>query len=141
MSRRLTLTGIATAIALSASAALAHDEVALAEAPPPAPYAQVSELVSLPEFIPGLGTLYVDPNTLPAGPFLGYDRDGRLAATIYMTPMADLRNGASFDELAVGAHHVASVDVYYNAGHPGVEEPHAHVVLYHADDARARLGE
>ena len=23
------------------------------------------------------------------------------------------------------------VDVYYNAGHPGVEEPHAHIVLWH----------
>lgn len=141
MTRRLTVTGIGTALVLLATAAAAHDEGPLAEAPPPAPYAQVSELVSLPAFIPGLGTLYVDPETLPAGPFLGYDRDGRLAATLYMTPIEALENGTSFDDLAVGAHQVAAVDIYYNAGHPGVDEPHAHVVLYHAEDAKARLSE
>jgi hypothetical protein len=25
-------------------------------------------------------------------------------------------------------------EVHYNAGHPGVEEPHAHVVLWHVSD-------
>ena len=34
-------------------------------APPGAPYRKVSELVKLPEYLPGLGTLYVDPTTLP----------------------------------------------------------------------------
>lgn len=29
---------------------------------------QVSTLVELPDFIPDMGTLYVDPATLPAGP-------------------------------------------------------------------------
>ena len=42
-------------------------------APPPAPFRKVSELVKLPDFLPGMGTLYVDPKTLPAGPFLAYD--------------------------------------------------------------------
>ncbi len=112
-----------------------------AEAPPPAPYKKVSKLVELPEFIPGLGITYVDPETLPAGPFLGYDRDGQLAATIYMTPLADLQNGQSFDELAVGDDNVESVDIYYNAGHPGVDEPHAHVILYHDEGARERLAQ
>jgi hypothetical protein len=42
-------------------------------APPGGPYKKVSELVKLPDFIPGLGTLYVNPGTLPAGPFLAYD--------------------------------------------------------------------
>ena len=51
----------------------------------------MSDLVALPEFIPGLGTLYVQPATLPAGPFLAYDRDGRLVSTIYMIPLADIR--------------------------------------------------
>ena len=32
-------------------------------------------------------------------------------------------------------------DIYYNAGHPGVEKPHVHVVLYHDSDAKARLAE
>ena len=39
-----------------------------------------------PDFLPGMGTLYVDPKTLPAGPFLGYDwangyRAGVVSAT------------------------------------------------------------
>lgn len=126
---------------LTATTALAHDEGALRQAPPPAPYAQVSDLVPLPDFIPGLGTLYVDPATLPAGPFLGYDRNGRISATIYMTPIADLQNGVAFDDLHPGLHNVTSVDIYYNAGHPGVEAPHAHVVLFHDGDAKQRLAQ
>ncbi len=128
--------GIALMLAVPA---LAHDESALNEAPPPAPYSKVSDLVALPDFLPGLGTLFVDPATLPAGPFLGYDRDGKLAATIYMTPIEDLPNGTAFDDLSVGAHDVSSVDIYYNAGHPGVDKPHAHVVLFHGEDAKSKL--
>jgi hypothetical protein len=131
----------ATALALSGLAfpTFADDLAALTQAPPPAPYAKVSDLVALPDFLPGLGTLYVDPATLPAGPFLGYDHDGKLAATIYMTPIKALETGTAFNDLAVGDHNVSSVDIYYNAGHPGVEEPHAHIVLFHGDDAKARL--
>ena len=131
----------AAAVTLGASAALAHEEAALRQAPPGEPYQQVSELVALPDFIPGLGTLHVDPATLPAGPFLAYDREGQLSATVYMTPIEDLQNGTSYDALGVGTHTVSSVDIYYNAGHPGVEKPHAHVVLFHDEDAKARLAE
>lgn len=129
------------AVTLGACAAFAHDESALNEAPPGEPYQQVSELVPLPEFIPGLGTLYVDPATLPAGPFLGYDRDGKLSATIYMTPLDALEGGSAYDDLGVGLHQVHAVDIYYNAGHPGVDKPHAHVVLFHDEGAKARLAE
>ncbi|MRX50006.1 hypothetical protein GI374_05980 [Paracoccus sp. S-4012] len=136
---------LAAAVAVSCAAAFAVPAAAqdadLSKAPPPAPYAAVSSLVELPDFLPGLGTLYVDPETLPAGPFLGYDHDGKLSATIYMVPIADLEAGTAFDDLAVGAPEVTSVDIYYNAGHPGVEEPHAHVVLLHDADAKARLAE
>ena len=59
-------------------------------APPPAPFRKVSELVKLPDFLPGMGTLYVDPKTLPEGPFLAYDQTGRLVSTIYMVPLAPL---------------------------------------------------
>ena len=59
------------------------------KAPPPAPYKKVSELVKLPDFLPGIGTLYVDPKTLPAGPFLAYDHAGKLVSTIYMIPIKD----------------------------------------------------
>lgn len=131
----------AAASLLMAAPVLAHDEEALKSAPPGEPYVKVSDALPLPEFIPGLGTLFVDPETLPAGPFLAYDHDGKLSATVYMTPLEDLQNGTAYDELGTGSHTVSSVDVYYNAGHPGVDKPHAHVVLYHDDDAKGRLAE
>lgn len=123
---------------LAAGPALAQDNMT---APPAAPFAQVSTLVPLPDFLPGLGTLYVDPATLPAGPFLGYDHDGKLSATIYMVPIEDLTAGTTFDGLALGSETVTGVDIYYNAGHPGVEKPHAHVVLYHDAGAPDRLAQ
>ncbi|GIK97883.1 MAG: hypothetical protein BroJett029_20920 [Alphaproteobacteria bacterium] len=138
MFSKLTTATFGVALMLAAPA-LAHDLGTVDTAPPSAPFAKVSELVPLPDFLPGLGTLFVDPASLPAGPFLGYDRDGKLAATIYMTPIEDLQNATSYDGLAVGAHDVSSVDIYYNAGHPGVDKPHAHVVLFHGADAKARL--
>lgn len=129
---------IATAMCLAAAPALAQENLA---APPAAPFAKVSDLVPLPDFLPGLGTLYVDPASLPAGPFLGYDRDGALAATIYMIPVADLNPDKSFSDLPLGAASVTSVDVYYNAGHAGVEAPHEHIVLWHDAGARARVAQ
>ena len=125
----------------STTLAAAHDEEALRQSPPGEPYVQVSDVLPLPEFIPGLGTLFVDPSSLPAGPFLAYDHDGKLSATIYMTPLDDLRNGTAYDGLGIGSHEVSSVDIYYNAGHPGVEKPHAHVVLFHDTDAKGRLAQ
>lgn len=120
----------------SSVSAIAADEVA--KAPPAAPYQQVSKLVKLPDFLPGMGQLFVDPATLPAGPFLAYDHDGKLVSTVYMLPTKDLNPDKSFDNLAAPGGNVDHVDVYYNAGHPGVEEPHVHVVLWHvvaADEA------
>ena len=52
---------IVLAGSLAATTGLAQEQAVLASAPPPAPYAQVSQLVELPDFIPGLGTLFVDP--------------------------------------------------------------------------------
>jgi hypothetical protein len=129
------------AVALTAALAmpaLAADQVE--KAPPSGAYKKVSDLVKLPEFLPGLGQLYVDSKTLPAGPFLAYDRDGRLVSTVYMLPIEDLSNkDKRFDDLAAPGGKVDHVDVYFNAGHPGVEKPHAHVVLWHvpkADETR-----
>ena len=125
----------------SATLASAHDEEALLQSPPGEPYVQVRDVLPLPEFIPGLGTLFVIPETLPAGPFLAYDHDGKLSATIYMTPLEDLQGGTAYDGLGIGSHEVSSVDVYYNAGHPGVEKPHAHIVLFHDAEAKGRLAQ
>jgi hypothetical protein len=125
------------AIALTAALAmpaLAADQVE--KAPPSGAYKKVSDLVKIPDFLPGLGQLYVDPKTLPAGPFLAYDRDGRLVSTVYMLPIEDLSNkDKRFDDLAAPGGKVDHVDVYFNAGHPGVEKPHAHVVLWHVPKA------
>jgi hypothetical protein len=103
---------------------------------PPTGYQKVSSLVKLPDFLPGLGTLYVQPATLPAGPFLAYDRDGRLVSTIYMIPLKDIQAQKKFEDLAIGPDQdVKAVEMYYNAGHPGVAEPHYHVVLWHVSKA------
>ena len=134
----------AIALALLAAGslpALAHDiPDDIAKAPPADDYKAVSSLVKLPDFLPGLGQLFVDPATLPAGPFLAYDRDGKLVSTIYMLPIKQLSDpDKPFDNLAAPGGNVDHVDVYFNAGHPGVEEPHAHVVLWHVsaeDEAR-----
>ena len=102
-------------------------------------YRKASELVPLPDFIPGLGTLYVQPSTLPAGPYLAYDKTGKLVSTIYMIPIADFQAQKKFDELPVGDPTVKSVDIYYNAGHPGLPQPHYHIVLWHVDEDEAVL--
>jgi len=104
---------------------------------PPANYKKVSTLVSLPDFIPGLGTLYVDPATLPAGPFLAYDKQGKLVSSVYMIPVKDITAHKAFNDLAVAKEKVDHVDMYYNAGHPGVAEPHYHVVLWYVSPQQA----
>ena len=110
-----------------------------ATGPPPAGYVQVSKLVDLPDFVPGLGALYVQPQTLPAGPFLAYDRDNRLVSTIYMIPVADIAARKRFEDLAATGRPVQDVDLYFNPGHPGVAVPHYHLVLWHVPKATAKL--
>src|SRR5215211_449278 len=135
MFARLSAALLLGSLALPAQAA---DQVE--KAPPAGAYKKVSELAKLPDFLPGLGQLFVDPKTLPAGPFLAYDREGRLVSTVYMLPIEDLSNkDKRFDDLSAPGGTVDHVDVYFNAGHPGVEKPHAHVILWHvpkADETR-----
>jgi len=133
---------LAAAVLLGGTvAAAAHEPAdAVAKSPPAAPYQQVSKLVPLPDFIPGLGQLFVDPATLPAGPFLAYDHDGALVSTIYMVPMSDLTPDKVTDDLPVPGTAVDHVDIRYNAGHPGVETPHVHIVMWHvSEDDEARV--
>jgi hypothetical protein len=80
--------------------------------------------------------LYVRPETLPAGPFLAYDRRGRRVSTIYMIPVEDIQNQKNFN-LAGFAGRNDHVDLYYNSGHPGVEMPHYHMVIWHVNKAGA----
>jgi hypothetical protein len=102
--------------------------------PPPRGFKRVSDLVKIPRFLPGLGVLYVRPETLPAGPFLAYDRRGRRVSTIYMIPVEDIGNRKKFD-LAGFAGRNDHVSMYFNEGHPGVEVPHYHVVIWHVNKA------
>ncbi len=135
--KRLALTILTGA--LGAGLLLASPEPALAQrkAPPPEPYKKVSSLVALPDFVPGLGTLYVNPATLPAGPFLAYDHHGNLVSSIYMIPLSDMNAHKDFASLGVAHERVDHVDVMFNAGHPGVQEPHYHVIVWYVSPARA----
>ena len=127
---------VAATVALLAGPAVAASS-SFAKEPPGGSYKQVSKLVKLPEFIPGIGKLYVDPDTLPAGPFLAYDKQGDLVSTIYMVPMKALDGHKKLDDLAASSQPVDHVDFYYNPGHPGVEEPHYHIVLWHVSEKAA----
>lgn len=111
----------------------------LEHAPPPAPYKKVSTLVPLPNFLPGIGTLYVNPKTLPEGPYLAYDRQGRPVSTIYMIPLAALDRHKAIVDLPAPGGPVDHVSLYFNAGHPGVPEPHYHIVLWHVPKAQEKL--
>lgn len=99
--------------------------------PPGLPYAKVSALAKLPDFLPEIGTLYVDPHTIPGGPWLAYDHNERLVSTIYMISLDDMDVHKKFFDLSPPDDKVDHVSLYYNAGHPGVSEPHYHVVLWH----------
>jgi len=107
------------------------------KAPPGGDYRKVSELVRFPDFYPGLGTLYVQPKTLPVGPFRSYDRNGSLVSTIYMIPINDLDAHTEFEDLQASSLPVNHVDIYYNSGHPGVDLPHYHIILWHVSSEQA----
>ena len=99
----------------------------------------VSDLVNFPKFFPGLGIIYVKPDTLPLGPFLCFDRRDRLVATVYMVPIKDIDDHKTLEAPGFAAGPVDHVSFYFNAGHPGVDVPHYHVVLWHVsrkDEAR-----
>jgi hypothetical protein len=133
------LAGLSFATVIGAAMLFAVPEPAAAQqqAPPGGAYQPVSKLVALPDFLPGLGTLYVDPATLPAGPFLAYDHDRHLVSSLYMIPLKDMNARKSFDNLQVARERVDHVDVVFNAGHPGVAEPHYHIVLWYVSPERA----
>jgi hypothetical protein len=93
-------------------------------------YQRVSDLVNFPKFFPSLGILFVKPDTLPLGPFLCFDRKDRLMATVYMVSMKDIDDHKAFEAPAfAGA--TDHVNIYFNPGHPGVDVPHYHFVIWH----------
>lgn len=131
-----TLAVLMGAILLSATPRVA---TAQTKAPPGAPYKEVCKLVQLPCFLPTIGTLYVDPSTLPAGPWLAYDRQGNLVSTIYMVPIKDMDDHKNIDALKTATgERVDHVDVLFNPGHPGVSVPHYHIVLWYISPEKAK---
>ena len=133
MRRAIAAFGILMLMALPAAAQNVQ------KAPPGGAYKKVSSLVKLPDFLPGLGELYVNPKTLPAGPFLAYDHKGKLVSTIYMIPVKDIQDQKKFADLPSPGGKVDHVSMYFNAGHPGVPEPHYHIVLWHVSKAQESL--
>jgi hypothetical protein len=93
-------------------------------------YKRLSELVNFPKFFPSLGILFVKPETLPLGPFLCFDRKDRLMATVYMVGMKDIDDHKPLEAPGF-AGRVDHVNLYFNPGHPGVDVPHYHVVIWH----------
>ena len=135
--QRFALTMIAGMLGVGLLVAAPDRATAQRSEPPGGSYKMVSSLVPLPDFVPGLGTLYVDPATLPAGPFLAYDHQGTLVSSIYMIPLKDMNAQKPFNRLKVAQERVDHVDIVFNAGHPGVAEPHYHVVLWYVSPQRA----
>ena len=97
----------------------------------PANFKKVSTLVRLPDWLPGLGTLYVDPASLPAGPYLGYNHKGQLVNVTYMLSSKELEQHKDWNDLG---QKIANLDlkvdhtsVNFNPGHPGLQEPHYHI--------------
>jgi len=133
--RAVVVFGILTLASLPVGAVAQNVE----KAPPGGAYKKVSELVKLPDFLPGLGTLYVNPSTLPQGPFLADDHAGRLVSTIYMVPLKDLDSQKAFADFAAPGGKVDHITISYNAGHPGVPDPHYHIVLWHIPKAQEQL--
>jgi len=93
-------------------------------------FKRLSDLVNFPKFFPGLGVVFVKPDTIPLGPFLCFDRNDRLIATVYMVSTKDIDDHKSFEAPAF-AGSVDHVSYYFNAGHPGFEMPHYHIVIWH----------
>ncbi len=122
----------ASVLAVSMSSSVEAQTPGAPLGPPPRGFKRVSDLVKIPRFLPGLGVLYVRPETLPAGPFLAYDRQGRRVSTVYMIPVEDIGNRKYF-VLAGFAVLNDHLSMYFNEGHPGVEMPQYHVVIWHVN--------
>jgi hypothetical protein len=136
--KRLVLAALGAALGLGLLLITPQSALAQRKAPPGDGYKKVSTLVQLPDFLPGLGTLYADSATLPAGPFLAYDRQGNLVSSIYLIPLKAMNDQKAFNDLKSGkGEQVDHVDIVYNAGHPGVAEPHYHIILWYISAAKA----
>jgi hypothetical protein len=106
----------------------------------PSGYKKWSELFGGSDFTKGRGTLYVDPETLPVGPHLAYDREGNLVSSAYMILLKDIDAHKRFDNLVAAHEKVDHVEIYYTGGHRGIAEPHYDIFLWYiSPEQKARL--
>ncbi|MFL5288327.1 MAG: hypothetical protein ACJ8AW_47070 [Rhodopila sp.] len=56
-----------------------------------------------------------------------------------MIPLKDITEQKTFDDLSAPGGHVDHVSLYFNAGHPGVPDPHYHIVLWHVPKQQEAL--
>jgi hypothetical protein len=112
----------------------------------PAGFVKVSDALKNPgmAYIPGIGTLYVDAKTLPAGPFFGYNKAGKLVNITYMVPLKDINAHKEWMNAGQSAKgkKVDHTDIYVSDAHPGVPEPHLHIVNWLISPAEVKaMGE
>jgi len=123
------------AFALTALFALPSAAADLSTEPPGDSYVQIPKTLMLPDFPTSMGTIYVVKDTLPVGPYLAYDHSGKLVATLYMLSMKDMDAHKAYGNLATSGAQVDHVELFFNAGHPDMEIPHYHFVLWHVSHA------
>ena len=93
-------------------------------------YKRLSDLVNFPKFFPGLGIIFIRPDNLPTGPYLCFDRKDHLVATVYMISIKDIDDHRTIETSGFGAP-TDHVSFYFNPGHPGMDMPHYHFVIWH----------
>ncbi len=103
----------------------------LSKEPPGGDFVQIPKTLMLPDFPQKMGTLYVVPSTVPTGPYLAYDHSGKLLATLYMLSLKDMDAHKKYTDLPTSGAPVDHVDMFFNVGHPDLEIPHYHFVLWH----------
>lgn len=136
------MNGTTKLLAFAATLALAFGGIALAQTPnAPEGFVPVTELLPLPDFIPGAGALYIQPEDAPVGPWLAYGSDGTLIEVLFMVPISEMQQAMNWDDLATGTlaelgiDSIDHIDISYNGGHPGMAEPHYHFRLVLVDAA------
>jgi hypothetical protein len=58
-------------------------------------------------------------------------------SSIYMIPLKDMNARKAFSGLTIARARADHVDMVFNAGHPGVAEPHYHVIVWYVSAQHA----